>query len=357
MNINSNDLKLYIEYTKSDKILEKKGGFFKNLSPFSSESEVLKIFSDFRVAAIESNQISKRWNRVKNKQEIIDGESYIKERIKKIYNGLKSFSGENSYKIFWVNSENEIGAHAYTTLGDRYSNRFKYRKTNVVYHFNINYEWATGLVDYQDITEKSNQENCPLIGLRKFSEKDFSIKGLGRENGPNKSRIKSTKWLKNNLKGNILFYAKWIKGNKFIQKQDGFIAARGSAKNNNLVIFHSKKSPEHALRGLGRKIEIKKNEERQKNNIKNGRGALFGQKIINLKQVQALTGWCSPGCKGWLDKYMDGKTKAPYYVVANAAHKACESGDEYGKKLLNLMGLSSPRINYNNPNPFTLWTK
>jgi hypothetical protein len=351
------NLKAYISYLKADSALAKSAEAFRSLSPDSREEMVLNTFSNYKSAATLKDEFLKQWKRVKPQDSVVGGYNYIRGKIKDYFNSLESFSGESSYRLSWKDNETEIGASTYTNKGETYSRKCTYRKTDATHYFDLNYEWAAQLVEYQDITDLSFQEHCPLLGLKKLEDRDFSIKGLGRKDGPNKDRIKMIESLKNNLKGNIIFRAKWVKGNKAIKKQDGFIAARGSAKNNNLVIFHSEKSPEHALKGLNQKLLAKKNEERQRRMVKNGRGALFGQKTINLKEVQLLTGWCGPGCRGWLNKYMEGKTKAPYHIVADAAHKAANSGDMYGKRLLELLGIKSGKVNYTDSNPFTIWIK
>lgn len=292
--------------------------------------------------------LNSKWKKVRDKGVVEYSIKSISDYFNSALLKMDSYSGYSDRKIDWVFGEvsfNPSTAYTNTSKGAQYSSKCTYRKTDAVHVVKINAIDAISILENWNIALASQRDSVTLLSLIHFNKKE-------------EKELKKAV----NLAGNKIYKAAWLKGKKYLSTESGFVAVRGDESKSDLILFHSTKSPKHAIDGIKKKVLAKKAEERQRKMENSGRGAFFGQKNISLKEVRALTGWCGPGCKNWLDTYMpDGFKKvnyitAPYWVVAEAARNAAKFGDSYGKSLLNKMGLPEKQIQYSSPNLFTIWT-
>lgn len=290
---------------------------FKSIDTTTPEEKVLTSFSSWNKSSVETDLLTLKWKKIplakRNLAEQVKAAAL--QAANYAIAVRDTFSGDETKTIKW-----KAVPEAFTTtsVGDQYPGRNKYRKTDANHTVILSPEWAPDLVNYSQVVELSKRDHLPLIGLQKIEDKE----------------------------GNHVFSAVWVTGKKSMKSQEGWIAARGE------VLFHSLKSADHALKGLKNKINGVKKKNYKQALLAMGPHPFKNQKIIKLREVQAVTGWCSPGCKEWLSRNMNGKTKAPWYEVADAARV---SNDSYGDRLLSLLGAPKEKIKYSDPRPFSVW--
>lgn len=310
-------LQVLIDLHEHQRRTKRLGGAFREITLAHSPDKVLASFNSWKQASVETDLLTAKWKKIPVvKRNLAD---QIKAAAVKAANYAISvrdtFSGTETRVIKWKSVPE---AFTTTSAGDQYPGRDKYRKTDANHTVILSPEWSPDLINYSQIVSFSTRDHLPVIGLQKIEERE----------------------------GNQVFNAVWVTGKKLMKSHKGWIAARGE------VLFHSLKSADHALKGLKRKLIASKRLDRLAEIKSRGPVPFKNQKIIKLREVQAVTGWCSPGCKEWLSQNMNGRTKAPWYEVADAARL---SNDSYGDRLLSLLGAPKEKIKYSNPHPHSIW--
>lgn len=339
---------LYFNLEKAKCLSSSAEETFRN-SQYHENSDIIAArHKNWKDCAKMAFDLNSKWKKVRDKGVVEYSIKYISDYFNSALIKMDSYSGYSDRKIHWIfgdKSFNPSLAYTTTSKGERYSSRCTYRKTNAIHTVKINAVDAISILENWNVALASQKDSVNLLSLHPLNKKE-------------EKELKRVV----NFAGNRVYKATWLKGKKSLSTESGFVAVRDDENKSDLILFHSTKSPKHAIDGIKQKVLAKKAEERQRRMETSGRGAFFGQKNISLKEVRVLTGWCAPGCRNWLDTYMpDGfkkskYTTAPYWVVAEAARNAAKSGDSYGKSLLNKMGLPEKQIKYSNPNPFSIWT-
>ncbi len=215
-----------------------------------------------------------------------------------IFNNLEEFSGDSFKDISYSTSAN---AYTQTLSGDQYSRSCTYRKTDATHYFKLSPVGLKNLMDLdKDVMNESVSDGLPIISVEKIETRAAEVV--------------------------------WVKGSKKISSESGSIA--WDYYDGRVVLYHSSSIP-LARKGLAKKIEKLAEATAQKEMLKLGKPPLWKEKI-SLSEVRRLTGWCAPGCREWVQKYMGrNMVKADWADVARAAMKDKKG---YGKTLMGLIG-------------------
>jgi len=204
------------------------------------------------------------------------------------------YSGSVSQTVFF---QDRPSAHTTVSSGEQYSRGCTYRKNDADHIVEFNMDNAKTLDANWDIVELSKKDSLYIIDIKKLKSGAFECV--------------------------------WVTiKNKQIVSEKGYVAKIGD------MLYHSTKSEKHALDGIKRKHTMNK-----KNSRENVLNRLKNSSEITMGDVRKLTGWCSAGCKAWVERYMDGKSRAKREEVVEAAKKAKDNGDTYAPRLLDLLGV------------------
>ncbi len=234
-------------------------------------------------------------------------DNYAFKLAEHIWEKSESFSGNvtHQYKFNPYCSVRTV-----TSKGEQYSSRCTYRKTDATHYFKFTIDGIKNLMKLpKEVVNASWNDGLPLIAAS-------NIKGRTAE-------------------------CVWVKGTKKLSDESGAIA--WDYFKDDCVIFHGK-TVQSAKIGLNKKIQILVEQEKNRQRRLDGLPPLWKERI-KVSDIRPLTGWCLPGIRQWISKFMGGnKSVADWSEVAQAALK---DTSYYGSELCKLLG-----ANVNGPYTF-----